>query len=499
MKKMNVATQIFMFLTVSIVLLKTNPAAAGTYTVSQLDTEMVSDDLYPTINNQGQIVWFHAGCQFQTGDPEYTYTETGKYYFYQGGSLTELKIHKNYDYPLNYFHPPHLLFNDSGQTGYEIQDYNDGGKYKIYFHDGPDSSPQLVSSSLSIKSDVQLNQSGRMVWDTYDADTILQVYLFNNGQTNPLTVYSDASGYTGFSGGLSLNDQGEVLWTDRTYDDANNLVQNIQLYKEGVTRCLYSSMNTMFFTQINNQGRVVWVEQDAVTGLSDIMLYDGAIAKHIPGGDGFLWGYVVYPQINNSGQVMWLGKKTDDNDEYNIYLYSNDSTTQVTHYTNDGTYVGIIDLYENYSDAKTSFAPHLNNNGEIVWVTKVPNSAKPAYLDLAVQVYSGGQITQLDRWTVDPHITANWGDAALHAVYVQINDAGQVAWSRYNGADVPNRSSDFEIYLATPIEPLANAIKSLQVLTGLMNAPGAGDVTRDKKIGLQDIIYSLQSKAGLRH
>lgn len=494
---MKVAVLIFMALAVSVILTQANPAAAGTYSISQLDTGMVSDDLYPAINNQGQIVWYHHGCQFQTGDPPHTYTETGKYLFYQGGSLTPLNIVTNYVYPWNYFHAPLPLLNDRGQIGYVIEDYNDGG-YKIYFNDGPGSSPQLASGSLTTKWDLQLNQQGQMVWYCSDANSITQVYLFNNGQgqASPITNYTSSAGSLGFFSGLSLNDAGQVVWIDRTWDtNASTYVQNIQLYQGGVTTCIYSTYNNIFFTQINNQGQVVWLEQ--VTGQSNIMLYDGGSAKPIPGGDGFLISYVTSLQINNRGQVVWLGKKTDTNSEYNIYLYSNGSTTQVTNYTNNGTYVGIIDLFENGSDERTKFAPYLNNNGEIVWVTRVPNSSNPTYLDSAVQVYSGGQVTQLDRWTYNTSLASTWTQDTMHPAYAQINDAGQVTWCRYNGADVPDRNSDFEIYLATPVT-LANAIKSLQVLTGMMNVPGAGDVTGDKRIGIEDVIYYLQSASGLR-
>jgi Raf kinase inhibitor-like YbhB/YbcL family protein len=439
MKKFEVVFLIFIALTVSFILTRTDPAAAGPYSIS------------PTINNQGQIVWFHVGCQFWIGEEPNTslYTETGKYLFYQGGNLTPINITTNSDYPGYYFHPPQPLFNDLGQIGYMIE--KDGG-YKIYFNDGPGSAPQLASGSLSIKYDVQLNQQGQMVWDSYDDNTNLQVYLFNNGQGQgvPITNYTYTGSYTGFSGGLSLNDAGHVVWTDRSYE-SSDLVQTLRLYKEGTTQSLYSTTNTMFFIQINNQGQVVWLEQDQATGKSNIMLYDGGSAKLIPGGDGFLWGYVTFLQINNRGQVMWLGKKMSDSEEYNIYLYSNGSTTQVTHYANDGSYVGIIDLYENFSDERTKFSPHLNNNGEIVWVTRVPNGSNPAYYDLTVQVYSAGQITQLDHWTANTMTPAFSTDAAMHAAYAQINDAGQVTWSRYNGAFVPDLNSDFEIYLATPV------------------------------------------------
>lgn len=90
MKRIAVAALILTLLTPIILLTQANPAAAAAYAIRQLDTGMVSDDLFPAINNRGDIVWYHAACQFQTGDPPVTYTETGKYYFYQGGSRTAL-------------------------------------------------------------------------------------------------------------------------------------------------------------------------------------------------------------------------------------------------------------------------------------------------------------------------------------------------------------------------------------------------------------------------
>ena len=456
---MKAAKLIFIALTMSVIMIQANSAAAATYAISQLDTGMVSDDLFPAINNQGQIVWYHTGCQFQTGEPPVTYTETGKYLFYQNGSVTPLNIHTNTDPPWNYTHAPQLLFNNLGQIGYVIEDYNDGGKYKAYFHDGPNGSPQLANGNGYPTYDLQLNQQGQMAWDSYvldnsDNNINLQVFLFNNGQGQgvPLTNYVYAGSNLGFSGGLSLNDAGHVLWSDRLYDNTNNVVQTIRLHKDGITQGIYSTPSSMFFLQINNQGQVVWLEQDQGTGLGNIMLYDRGSVKVVPGGDGFLWGYVTYLQINEKGQVMWLGKKTTDQTEYNIYLYSHGITTQVTHYTNDGTYNGTIDLYENsLTDVRTKFGPYLNNNGGIVWITRVPNNTNPTYYDLSVQAYSGGRTTQLDHWTVSPTSPTFSTQVAMHAAYAQINDAGQVTWSRYKGAIVPDYSSDFEIYLATPV------------------------------------------------
>lgn len=501
MKKFSFPALILITLTPIILLIQANSAGAGPYATRQLDTGLVSDDLFPTINNRGEIVWYHAACQIQTGEPPVTYTETGKYYFYQGGSRTVLNVPANNDPPSNYTHPPLPLLNDQGQIAYLIQDYKGDGNYKIYFHNGPEGAPQLASSTASQPWDVQLNGQGRMVWANYGANVIPQVYLFENGQGlgTQITNYTDPSGWTGFSSGsLSLNDAGQAVWIERAYDaEAFAYVNHIRLrHQDGTTQRIYSTPNAMTFTRINSQGQVAWLEQNPETG-SSIMLYDGTSARHIPGGDGFLQGHVSPDlQINDRGQVMWLGNSPESSSWYNIFLYSNGATTQITHYTDAANVV--IDTQANWDNVKSKFAPRLNNNGEILWVTSVPNSAKSYLLDLELQVYSRGRITQLDRWTVNPMTTANWGDAALHAVYAQINDAGQVVWSRFKGPEVPTLfNSDFEIYLATPVT-LADAVQYLQVLTGMANVSVSGNVTGDQRIGLEDVIYYLQSAAELR-
>jgi hypothetical protein len=99
--------------------------------------------------------------------------------------------------------------------------------------------------------------------------------------------------------------------------------------------------------------------------------------------------------------VAW--KKRGDID-HNIYLYSNGNMTRVTHYQNDYGMGTIFDLWQNsLTEAKTKFAPHMNNKGEIVWVTRIPNASNPSYWDMAVNAYNEGQITELNGWTVIPN------------------------------------------------------------------------------------------------
>jgi hypothetical protein len=424
--------------------------------IIQIDNNStIGDDYYPTINKWGQIVYYHAAVQFEVTDPPSTYTETGKYQLYHKGLLTTLNVTKNTNYPWNYYHTPALLFNDRGQLGYAIQNFNNNGNLDLYFHD-VGGAPQLLSSTAP-QWYLTLNQQGQMAWVSPDASSNFQIYLFNNGQVRPLTDYNYGSGsLSGYFSGLSLNDNGQAVWVEYTYNADNNLVYNVQLYAGGATKCIYSNENAYWihWPQINNQGHVVWVEQ--VSGLESIMLYDGVSVQKISGGPEFLQGRVYSLQINSQGQVMWLGiNDSINNADLNIYLYSKGKVTQVTQYQNNGAFP-IIDYFENSwsYDTQTKFAPHLNNKGEIAWVTHIPNSSDPALYDMAVYVYSQGQIARLDSWTAIPYLSSGDLQLAQHAAFAQINDAGQVTWSRWVEKKQEVYGGHFEIFLATPVGSL---------------------------------------------
>ncbi len=423
---------ILIALSLGLSLTKANPAAAAKYHITQLDGETTfGDDIYPTINNRGQIVYFYSGTDLQ---PAY-------YQLYWNGSLTTLNIPPNYGSA--YFDFPPLLLNDRGQMSYTVQDYNDGGKYKVYFLDGPGGSPQAVNRNCQ---SLQLNQQGQMAWNGWnDAVTDQQVYFFNNGNATPITQYNSGSGLDGFWLGPALNDNGQVVWIDRTSANSGN---NLQLYQGGVTQCIYSTKNaTKWPPQINNQGQIIWVEDVPSTSLYAVMLYDGGSVTQIPGS---AFPSILNLQINNQGQVLWLAATYADNP--NIYLYCQGKTTKVTNYQgNTKIDLGILQLSEEH----TKFAPQMNNNGEIVWAAYAPNSANPALTDLTVNVYTRGQVTQLDSWTVNSEFIS-WSGHFLSNTWAQINDAGQVVWSRYSGTLVPNVYSDFEIYLATPVRSLGH-------------------------------------------
>jgi hypothetical protein len=258
------------------------------------------------------------------------------------------------------------MINTHGHLRYRIQDYSDEGKYKIYFHNGPDGDPQLLSSTANWPGNVQLNEEGQMAWTGYDAALDLQVYFFSNGTTTPITTYRSPSS---MADNVSLNNHGQLVWVDIT-QAGSEYSSNIRHYENGIITGLYSTSKNFFGSQfqINNLGQIVWAESNG--SAIDVMLYDGGNVHALPGGEGF--SQLTSLQINHQGQIMWLGLKAGT--EYDIYLYSKGVTSKITNYENYAP--GTVDIWQNSpTDVKTKFSLRMNNKGDIVWVTRVANPA----------------------------------------------------------------------------------------------------------------------------
>jgi hypothetical protein len=483
-----------------------NAVAAASYNTVVVSENTFGDDLYPAVNNNGDIVYYHHAISFSTGDPPETYTETGKYLFRQGGVRTTVNVPSNTQYPYYYYHAPMLLLNDLKQMAFQIQDYDDDGKYKVYFINGPGDSPQLLNSSGHSKYYLQLNRNGQVAF--LDANSNAQVCFFDGVQVKQITDYDYEAGLGLAVWGLSLNDSGQLVWVDSSYGEGNVRLYHIKLYQDGTTRTVYSSVNPKYRLKINNSGQIAWLEVKSSTYTFDVMLYDGIDARPVSGGTGFSAQYYPFMQLNDKDSIGWIGK-TNLDDEYNFFLYRNGATSQITNYTPSAEGGITVDVWANDPDeAKTRNAPYLNNKDELIWVTWVPNASDSKFLDLALNIYSQGSVMQIDKWTVDPSMTANSNVVAEHASYATMNDKGQVVWSRYKGKLVPDLSSRFTIYSATPNEgdvnadnkvDMTDAILCLQILSGIATdeISSNADVDANGKIGIAEAIYIMKNIAEL--
>jgi hypothetical protein len=182
--------------------------------------------------------------------------------------------------------------------------------------------------------------------------------------------------------------------------------------------------------QIDGSGQIVWVGGDY-----QIYFYSQGTTTKItdnPFGGG-------YPMINDRGQFLWKG--LDANLHSQIYLYNNGSITQITN---------------NAFDDET---PAINDSGQIVWYSRGPSGEIYSYADgIITQITNNfsnfrpdnndyGQIvwTALDgqNWNVylyDEGSINQITNSGHDNSFPQINDHGEIVWF---GAD----GNDFQIYL----------------------------------------------------
>ncbi|MCG3126984.1 MAG: hypothetical protein CHACPFDD_01840 [Phycisphaerae bacterium] len=166
------------------------------------------------------------------------------------------------------------------------------------------------------------------------------------------------------------------------------------------------------------------------------------------------------PRMNNRGQIVWESRLTDTDESGEIFLYANGTITRLTNDNfrdalpdiNDageivwsrfigpqGPY-GLTPEIVHYRDGVLTqitfdgaedYAPRINNLGLVVWKSSLDGS----FLESDVYLLDGGTIVRLtnglaeNRSNQDPNI----------------NDRGQIVWTRYNDSVTP-WESDIRLY-----------------------------------------------------
>lgn len=212
----------------------------------------------------------------------------------------------------------------------------------------------------------RLNNKGQIVWlgnDVSNPAGPKDFYLYDGSS---IKIMSNGSSTN--SG--DINDNGSMVWAA---GGDHNSYAGSEIYYNNGTETIQLTNNSIgdWGTKINNSGQIVWHTENAVTGTSDITLYDGINTVVI--------GQGVGAQINDNGQVVWRGK----HDNYNepIYFYNGTETIVLG----------------------TGYEVYLNNNGQVVW-------------------FSGWGTRQI--YLYDGTSTILLG----HGWSPKINDLGQVAW-----------------------------------------------------------------------
>jgi hypothetical protein len=324
----------------------------------------------------------------------------------------------------------------------------------------------------------QINQSGQVAWWANQ-----QSYFWNGSAIRQLTDPSTWSGVP------QLNDVGQVAWEGSS---------QIWLWNGASIRQISNRPVSNARPQINRAGQVVWRGND---GTSDqLYLWSGSSVQQLTNNSEFKG----YPQINTSGQVAWLGS---DGITSQIYFWNGSSVRSLQH----------VSLY--------TWDPLLNDAGQVVWwsqgsdgreqiffwngstVQQLSDSAafgNNAQLNAAgavawvgpgsIELWNGGSrqfipISSLPYATLRMNSSRQLVWDAMYQVYLwngagtvlltpngsgsdpQINDAGQVVWTGWDGADR-------EIYLYTPTGPgsldllTADPVTGGDLATGLVRLTG---------------------------
>lgn len=352
-----------------------------------------------------------------------TVNGNGEYeiYFYNNGKIAKISN--------SFIELDHLQLNDQGQIAWRGYD---GDDYEIYFYNNG-----ITSQITDNKGDDNtrenswswLNNNGKFVWwwsdgnwDGYEYD----VYLFNGSGISRVTNTTDYS-----ESEVRINNSGQIVWFRTDYFGSD---MGLYLYSGGstaeITRCSDCSANQPMIKDLNDNGQVLWLGYDGIN--YEIYLYSNGTNTQITDSDNED-SFNFQPQINNKGQIVW--SESDGND-YEIFLYSDGVTTQITH-----------NNYDDYIDLNTT---QINNKGQIVWCSRDDENGYPVY---AVNLYNNGIVSQIEE---RPYVTLK---------NPIINNSGQIVWQRVGYA---NDGFHDVILLATPAKTKKASI-STAVLQLLLN------------------------------
>jgi hypothetical protein len=390
----------------------------------------------------------------------------------------------------------HFQFSQNGDIVYQTQVWS-GGQwlYSLHLYHQSTGSVTQIPSGTRVKSDLQINDRGQVVWGEYDVTAHQDlIFLYQNGATTPI------SGTAYLSSQPRLNNQGQVAY--RAY---NGDTTAIYFFNGSVSGPVSGDNPSNTNPVINDNGQIAWLGMNAGETEAHVYFFngsgsqrvsatgnaekqqisqDGWVIWEIGAGETYIDHYALYlykggdpaantvqlaanifylsqdPKFGANGQVVWLEK---DAVSSNIYLWQslNGVTSQLTssgttsfdvnrkgqiaYSANSTIYLRTNNTITQISPSAGSFvAPILNNNGNIVYVSNnsVYNSQDTVY------VYNRG-ITKLDD---PPH---PWG----YDRNLQLINNGQVAWfervTAHGGAD------EARIWLAKPVSTIPPVLELL--------------------------------------
>lgn len=402
------------------------------------------DDLYPQINDNGNIVWQgYNGASWQI------------YHYNVTIGTTNLSNNAN-----NNYYPQ---INSNGDVVWQTDDGTDTLLY-LYI---PTTGEKIPIPNSYGGYGAQINNQGKVVWRGEDGSNTA-IYLYD-----PLTTTTnqlpDSSSYSG--GNPQINGNGDVVWDSKNNADSNRVIYFYKFSTNttiNLTTNAYDSLNP----QINEQGKVVWQGYDGLNW--QIYLYDTSIVTTSVNLSNNFYDNSI-PQINNKGDIIWSRYGVSSE----IYFY-------------DAT-IGSINQIPDSSDSMDNLH-QINDQGQVIWVD---SSTPQMYL------YNSSMCSNIPI----PDSSNNYffikfimaGNIGLRTVSPpQLNNKGYVVWS---GADEVDDGWDDEIFLSmpeikqTPTGDLdSNGQIDINDITIIMNLIQTGSYDPDADINGDEVINVLDAR-----
>lgn len=269
-----------------------------------------------------------------------------------------------------------------------------GDKWDIFVYDGA-SITRMYAPCTRVRLP-QISTSGTIAWEgDYNTSGI---YYFDG------TDISRLSGYSGFAYNLSLNSQGDIVWSE-----APNFSQTWNLYMFDGTDIVQLTYQNQYnvLPQMNDQGVVVWQGFDGADWDVYLREEEGDILRLSNPGC-----VDMYPRVNNLGHAVWISTLAGCTD---ICFWDGQ---QILRIPTEGT------------DSN----PRISDSGILVWEMYDGQ-------DVEIMMFDGTQILQLT-------------DNDVNDIRPWVNSMGLVTWQRLGAAGS-------QIVLAEPrddIPPEINAV-----------------------------------------
>jgi hypothetical protein len=333
-------------------LIGSTPARAVNYQIKQITKTANVQNIFPKINDLGQIVWQGVDLPIQKG--------TTSIYCYSGGISNNLTNSVYYAMDPFVNNRGQIVWRGSGEIGSGFYIYNndittkisnasgtplsspindngqvaywlyESGAYNIILQDINNGSKTYITKDQPplTNTDAIINNKGDIVWSKYDGSH-MNIFLYSGGNLTDNTK-------TGINYSYKINDNGQVVWSCGSGNNYQIYLYDKQISSNPINISSNSYNNRSI--QINNSGKVVW--QCWGGGHTTLYLYDIHQQTLNPLDD--MPSYNDYaPGLNDTGQVVFVKSG-------NIYLWFNGNIIQIT--SDNG-----------------NCQPQINNLGQIVW------------------------------------------------------------------------------------------------------------------------------------